>query len=177
MTRRSLLLAGAAVPLAGCEVFSSSDEPDPIPMPPHPDEAIRGRAAEAERELVALYMAAAEAHPELESDLARFADRHLRHVAAIEATAPPLAPGATPMPTLSTPAEPAALPPPDDTPTPPEVSADPEAAVQQLRDAETAAVEARRADCLEVRDQQLATVLASVAACEAAHDRLLRTVG
>lgn len=174
MTRRSLLLAGAAVPLAGCEVFSSSSEPDPIPIPPHPDEPIRERAAEAELELVALYMAAAAAHPELDSDLARFSDRHLRHVAAIEATAPPLAPGATPTATLSAPAAPAAPPP---RPTPPEVAADPEAAVQQLRDAETAAVDARRTDCLEARDQPLATVLASIAACEAAHDRLLRRVG
>ena len=166
MTRRSLLLAGAVVPLTGCEVFSSSSAPEPSPTPPHPDNAIREGAAEAERELVALYTAAAAAHPALQSDLERFADRHLRHIAAIEATAPPLAPG-TPTPTATAPAG---------APTPPEIAADPEAAVQQLRDAETAAVEARRADCLAARDHQLATVLASVAACEAAHDRLLRSV-
>ena len=174
MTRRSLLLAGAAVPLVGCEVFTRSSEPARGPTPPHPDEAIRERAADAERELVALYMAAAAAHPKLESGLGGFADRHLRHIAAIEATAPPLAPGSTPTATASAPTTP---PPSTDAPAPPQVSTDRGAAVQQLRDAETAAVAERQADCLEARDQQLATVLASIAACEAAHDRLLRNVG
>lgn len=135
-------------------------------MPPHPDEAIRERVIVAERELVALYMAASAAHPELDAELQRFADRHLRHIAAIESTAPPLTAGA-PTPTPS---------PGSETPTRPEIPADPEAAVQQLRDVETAAVEGRRTDCMEARDHQLATVLASIAACEAAHDRLLRSV-
>ncbi len=122
---------------------------------------------QAERRLVDLYVAAGTAHPDLEPDLARFADRHLRHIAAIEATARRRATGS---PTRS-PAPPA------ETPTPPEISADPEAAVQQLRDAEAAAVDERRTDCMEAREQALATVLASIAGCEAAHERLLRRVG
>ena len=173
VSRRSLLIAGAVVPLTGCDVFVSADEqePTPTPAPPHPDEVIRARAVEAERALMALYVAAAAAHPDLNADLERFADRHLRHVAAIESTVPPLPPGSpTPTPATQTPATE------DESPVPPNITADPEAVVRQLRDAEVAAVEERTADCLQARDHQLATVLASIAACEAAHDRLLRSV-
>jgi hypothetical protein len=149
-------------------VFDSPSTPEATPAPPHPDELIRAGAIAAERELVALYVAAAAAHPDLEAELERFADRHLRHIAAIEATIPPPPQGvATPTPSPSPPRA----------PEPPEIPADADAVVQRLRDAETASVEDRRADCLEARDHQLATVLASIAACEAAHDRLLRSVG
>jgi hypothetical protein len=170
VSRRSLLIAGAVVPLAGCDVFESANEqePTPTPAPPHPDEAIRARAGEAERALMALYLAAAAAHPDLEADLERFADRHLRHIAAIESTVPPLPPGSpTPTPAAQAPATPDVSPVPN-------IAADPEAVVKQLRDAEIAAIEERTADCLQARDHRLATVLASIAACEAAHDRLLR---
>lgn len=169
VSRRSLLLAGAVVPLAGCDVFESADEQAPTPTPPHPDEAIRARAVAAEQTLSALYVAAAAAHPDLQTELERFADRHLRHVAAIESTVPPL-PSGSPTPTPGTKA------PAIETPDPPSIATDPEAAVQQLRDAELAAVEERKIDCLQARDHRLATVLASIAACEAAHDRLLRRV-
>jgi hypothetical protein len=173
VSRRSLLIAGAVVPLAGCDVFHSADEqePTPTPAPPHPDDVIRARAVDAERALMALYLAAAAAHPDLEADLERFADRHLRHIAAIESTVPPLPPG-SPTPTPATQA-PAAT---DESPAPPDIAADPDAVVKQLRDAEVAAIEERTADCLQARDYRLATVLASIAACEAAHDRLLRSV-
>jgi hypothetical protein len=168
-----LLIAGAVVPLAGCDVFESADEQDPTttPVPPHPDEVIRARAVDAERALTALYLAAAAAHSNLKADLERFADRHLRHIAAIESTVPPLPPG-SPTPSPATPAPTTT----DESPVPPNIAADPEAAVQQLRDAEIAAVEKRTADCLQARDHRLATILASIAACEAAHDRLLRRV-
>ncbi|HEU0214450.1 MAG TPA: hypothetical protein VFR13_10215 [Jiangellaceae bacterium] len=173
MSRRSLLIAGAVVPLAGCDVFDSANEHEPAatPAPPHPDEPIRARAVEAERALMALYLAAAAAHPDLEADLERFANRHLRHIDAIESTVPPLAPGSpTPTPATQAPATT------DESPVPPDIAADPDALVEQLRDAEIAAVEERTADCLEARDHRLATVLASIAACEAAHDRLLRSL-
>ncbi|HEX5996361.1 MAG TPA: hypothetical protein VFY84_14565 [Jiangellales bacterium] len=168
MSRRSLLIAGAAVPLAGCDVFDSADERGPAPTPtqPHPDDLVRARAIEAERALAELYQAAVAAHPELQGDLEPFADRHLRHIAAIESTVP-ASPSGSPTP-------PSAAPTPAG---PPEIATDPDAAVRQLRDAELAAVEARTVDCLEARDHRLATVLASVAACEAAHDRLLRSLG
>jgi len=173
VSRRLLLIAGAVVPLAGCDVFESANEQEPTatPVPPHPDEVIRARAVDAERALTALYLAAAAAHSDLTADLERFADRHLRHIAAIESTVLPLPPG-SPTPTPATPA-PATT---DESPIPPNIAADPEAAVQQLRDAEIAAIEERTADCLQARDHRLATVLASIAACEAAHDRLLRRV-
>jgi hypothetical protein len=168
LSRRSILLLGAAIPLAGCDVFDSPSATEATPAPPHPDELIRARAIGGERELVALYVATAAAYPELESDLERFADRHLRHIAAIEGTVPPQ-PSGVATPSL----------PPAQTPEPPEIPADADidAVVQRLRDAEAAAVDDRRADCLEARDNQLATILASIAACEAAHDRLLRRVG
>ncbi|HEX6337829.1 MAG TPA: hypothetical protein VFZ85_12795 [Jiangellaceae bacterium] len=172
VSRRSLLIAGAMVPLAGCDLLESADgqEPTPSPAPPHPDDVIRARAVEAERALTALYVAAAAAHPDLEADLELFADRHLRHIAAIESTVPPLPPGSpTPTPAAQAPATESA------SPVPPDVAADPEAVVRQLRDAEAAAVEERTTDCLAARDQRLATVMASIAACEAAHDRLLRS--
>jgi hypothetical protein len=172
VSRRALLLAGAAIPLAGCDVLDSSSSPEPTPTPPHPDEIVRERAAHAERGLIALYVAAAAAHPDIGPELEQYADRHLRHIAAIESTAPPQAPGATPTPEprLDPPA------PPLDPLVPPEIPADPDAAVQLLRDAEIAAVQPRQDDCLAARDSRLAAVLASVAACEAAHDRLLRSI-
>ena len=178
ISRRLLLIAGVVVPLSGCDVFESADElePSPTPVPPHPDEVIRARAVEAERALTALYLAAAAAHSDLKADLERFADRHLRHIAAIESTVPPLPPGSpTPSPATPSPATPAPATT-DESPVPPNIAADPEAAVQLLRDAEIAALEERTADCLQARDHRLATVLASIAACEAAHDRLLRRV-
>lgn len=170
MSRRSLLIAGAAVPLAGCDVFDSADEREPASTPtqPNPDDLVRARAIEAERALTELYLAAVAAHPELQGDLEPFADRHLRHIAAIESTVP-AAPSGSPTPTSVAQAPAPAA--------PPDIAADPDAAVLQLRDAELAAVEARTVDCLEARDHRLATVLASVAACEAAHDRLLRSLG
>lgn len=173
VSRRSLLIAGAIVPLAGCDLLESADgqEPTPSPASPHPDDVIRARAVEAERALTALYVAAAAAHPDLEADLELFADRHLRHIAAIESTVPAPPPGTpTPTPAARAPATESA------SPVPPDVAADPEAAVGQLRDAEAAAVDERTTDCLEARDQRLATVMASIAACEAAHDRLLRSI-
>lgn len=155
LSRRALLIAGAAAPLGACAVLGG-DEPaaTPPPRPPHPDEALAAAAAAAERELIALYNAAAAAHPGLVEDLAAFADRHTAHLEAVDPTVATAAP----------PVEQEA----------PALPGDADETVAVLRDAERASSEERLGACLDAEDRDLAGLLAQIAACEAAHERLLR---
>lgn len=157
LPRRAFLIAGAAAPLGACAAFGG-DEPaaTPAPRPPHPDEALASAAADAERELIALYNAAAAAHPDLADELVPFADRHTAHLEAVD----PSVATATPPVEQEAPA----------------VPDDADEAVAVLRDAERASSGERLAACLEAEDRDLAGLLAQIAACEAAHERLLRGV-
>lgn len=150
------------------------DEAVPEPLPPSPDDHLRARVVAAEHALLARYAATAEAYPELAEDLAGFADRHQRHVDAVQATAPPPTADAGDGTPAAATAEPAPAPP---TAGGPPVPADADAAVHALRDAESVAAAERLDDCLDAHDSGLAQVLAGVAACEAGHDALLDRIG
>lgn len=163
------MLLGATAPLIACSALDGEPEATP-PPPPHPDEAVRGRAADAESELIALYAAVAADHPGLAGELDPFRRRHEEHHAALLGVTIPAAVSPTRTPT-GTPSASAS-------PDPPRlaVPADPGEALDELVAAEAEAAEARLADCLDARGRALATVLASIAAGEAAHERLVRRV-
>ncbi len=156
MTRRAALLAAVAVPLSACSAGTTGSEAAPA----DPDRLVRELAAEAERVMISRYRATAEAHPDLEAELAAFIARHERHLDAMLATIAPTAdePGTEPGASEVTP---------DDVPV---SRAD---AITALREAETEHAAARIDDSVTSYDYELARVLASVAACESAHEYLL----
>jgi hypothetical protein len=162
-SRRLVLLAATAVPLAAC----TADDPAVSPTQgtadrPDPDALLRVEVATAERGLLALHEATVVTHPGLAAQLAPFTERHRRHLDAIGTSGPVATPASTPG--ASSPATP---------PTTPAVPADPAQALAAVRTAERGAADARIGDCLRSEDPLLAELLAAVAACEAAHDVLL----
>ncbi len=154
MTRRAALLAAAAVPLSACSAGTTEA------APADPDRLVREQAAAAERVMISRYRATAEAHPDLEAELAAFIDRHERHLDAMLATI------------AATSDEPGTEPGTSDV-TPDDVPASRAEAITALREAETLHAAARIDDSIASYDYELARVLASVAACESAHEHLL----
>jgi hypothetical protein len=188
VSRRTVLVAGALLPLSACAVLDEAAAD--TPSPPDPDLQLRALVADAERDLIARYQATADSHPELADPLAEFITRHEQHLAAVLDTAPDDSPasdspaddsaaGSGPAGDSTAGDDPAPARPGgnDDTSGEVEVPADAAEAVAALRTAERDASAERRQDCVAAADYELAQVVASVAACETAHDRLLSGVG
>ena len=150
VSRRTLLVAGPVVVLAGCTAEKRSAAPARTPPA---DELLKRTVAAHEARILEMYAAAALAYPDLAEPLAPFVRRHEEHRDAVRprASDTPTASATEPSPT-SRPGE------------------DPAAAIAALAEAEADAAEARRADCLRADDGELARLLASIAACEALHE-------
>lgn len=84
LSRRTLLLSGAAVPLAAC-----TDAPRPQPEPVDPDVALRDAAVAREQALLQEYDAALAAVPALAPVLAPLRADHLAHLASLSPTGSP----------------------------------------------------------------------------------------
>lgn len=145
ISRRTLLGAAAALPLAGC---TSDDGPPP---PPDPDDALRAEAVERERSLLREYDAVLLALPDLAVRLTPLRGHHAEHLLALTGAASTPAPEASgdPVPAVPVPATAAA-------------------ALAGLADAERAAATGHRAGALAA-SRSLAAVLATLSASEASH--------
>lgn len=153
LTRRAVLRAGLALPLAA----ACTDGAPAPPPPPDPDIALRAAAAERERALLAAYDAAVLAAPSLAGRIAAVRAEHAQHAAAVAGPA-----AATNGP-RSTDATPGASPSPS-----PVRPRDAAAVLAELVAAERDAATRHASDAL-LSSRELAAVLASLAASEAAH--------
>jgi hypothetical protein len=142
-TRRAVLVAGLAAPLAACTGGSPEPVPSPSPAPVDPDVALRAAAVERERTLLAAYDDVLARGGARAAALRPLREEHASHLAALD---PALA--------VPTPA--------------PAPSAAPASTVARLRAAEREAAAAHAADAVPA-SRGLAALLASLAAAEAAH--------
>jgi hypothetical protein len=148
VTRRALLSAAAALPLAAC-----TSDPEP-PPPPDPDDLLRESAVERERSLLAEYDAVLLVLPSLAERLLALRAEHVEHLATLTGEGP----AGTPSPQASQPGV-AAVPP----------TATAAAALAGLVEAERAAGAAHGAATLAARSRELAALLATLSASESSH--------
>ena len=158
--RRRLLICLAGVPALGAVITGCSGDAAPKAAPGHRrdvdmDVKVRWRAVEAERALLGLHAATLAAHPGLADTLSPLTARHTEHLRVFDEGGP------LPFSASGIDEEPAEQ--------PVDVPADAAAALAAVAEAESAAAEARLADCLAATGSRFAAVLASVAACEADH--------
>ncbi|WP_129710914.1 hypothetical protein [Haloactinopolyspora alba] len=158
--RRRLLVAAAAVPLAGavpaaCGADSAAKTAPGSRARLDADVKVRWRAVRAERVLLRLHRATVESHPDLADTLAPLTARHEEHLATLESGGP-LPYGTTGLPAADVPGDAAA-------------------ALDAVVEAEAAAGRARVQDCAAATGPRLAALLASVAACESGHAAVLES--
>jgi hypothetical protein len=191
LTRRALLLAAAAAPIAalvgGCSgpgegrgAPTTGPGGHATPTGPtatvDPDAEVRTSAIDSARSLVSAYEAALTAPP-LVDLLTPLLAHHRAHLAALGADADPssTAPAATSPPAASSapagPTSPAGSATPSTTQ--PLQPPDPVATVNALIAAETAASQARVNEAVAVHDGGLARLLGSIAACSRVHVSVL----
>jgi hypothetical protein len=161
LNRRRLLRAAATGPLViafatGCTTETAGKS---VPLrQPDSDSHVRWRTARAEQELLALYAATLETHPDLADRLNPLAEHHEKHLAAVLNDGPlPIAAAGM--------ADPA----------PDEISSEEGGALKAIREAEDAMSELHAAGSLAASGGLLAALLASIAASEAAHTTTLGT--
>ncbi|MCK7625609.1 hypothetical protein MUU72_21325 [Streptomyces sp. RS10V-4] len=163
LTRRTTLLAGAALGgaalLAGCADDSAGPAPESAEQSAAAQRT-RARAARDSRALLARYDATLAAHPGLGARLRPLRTEVARHAEAFTAPAPSASPspGRAPAPVA------------------PRVPAGEQAARTALADAERTLADARTT-ALRTAPPELARLLASVAAAGAAHAYLLTAPG
>ena len=145
VSRRALVvgLVGAPLVLAACGGGGASptSATGSSSQAPAPDDGVRGRCAQAEADLIALYDVAIAQHPD-KPELVTIREEHRAHLDAFRAGES----GAS------------------------GTGAPSSASVKDLQRAEQAAADARTTDCVEAgSDSSLARLIALVAASEAAH--------
>lgn len=148
VSRRALLAAAAALPLAACTA-----DPEPAP-PPDPDDLLREQAVERERSLLEEYDAVLLVLPSLADRLLDLRAEHVEHLTALTGKGP----AATPTPEPSA-AGPAAVPP----------TATAAAALAGLVEVERAAAAEHGSAALTAGSRELAVLLATLSASESSH--------
>jgi hypothetical protein len=150
-TRRELLtLAGAAAATAGLPGCAATSRPDAAAGSDSTDDTVLARAAaRSAGELLAVYRATAQRHPDLRSLLRPLAAHHAEHLAVLAPDGPPPVPRRTPVPRRRTPA------------------------LAALRRRERAAVRSRQSAVVDASSGDLARMLAAIVACQAQHLVLL----
>lgn len=148
-SRRSLLMGGAitlGVGLAGC-----SPSELPIINRPDPDKEHRISTAKSEQDLIGLYSAVIEEHPELARKLKPIRKHHLEHLEAVisgvEFSGSPSKP--------------------------PNVNDKPSNALNQLVRAERSAARARTEASVVIDDGDLARLVAQIGSSESSHQAFL----
>ncbi|PZG01717.1 hypothetical protein C1I99_05920 [Micromonospora deserti] len=143
-----MALGGAAAPLSGCDPFDRDDgpAPEPDPLAPLLDEALR---------LAAAHAAAAAAHPALADRLTPIAEAHRAHAAELARVT------GMPLPSASTPASAAAP------------ATNPDATLAALRERERGGRDAATTACAAAPAER-AALLASIAAARATHLEALK---
>lgn len=143
-------MAGVAAATAGLPGCAAGSPLDATAGPDSTDDTVLARAAaRSAGELLAVYRATAQRHPDLRSLLRPLAAHHAEHLAVLAPDAPPPVPRGTRVPRRRT------------------------AALSALRRRERAAVRMRQSAVVDASSGDLARMLAAVVACQAQHLVLL----